>query len=696
MTTRTLTARIALAAALSLPTLASANPSSPIDCDFDGDGYDDLAMPSPGESVGSRTAAGAVNILYGASSGLRAVSDEIFHQNSSSVEGIAETDDAFAGALACGDFDDDGYDDLVIGVPQEDYISTRNSGAVQVIYGSPFGLWPTDDVVFTENSAGIQDSCASGDRFGAALATGDIDGDGYDDLVIGVPGQDVSGSGNAGAIHVLFGGYGGLYASGSQYFTENSRGVLGTSESGDLFGASLAIGDFDGDGYDDIGIGAPGEDVIGPDPAAPGLTKNLSTAGEVHVLFGGRTGVTTWGDYLWNQGSSGIIGTVEQYDRFGTSLAAGDFDHDGRADLAIGAPGESVGSISSAGAVNVIYGTVGGMTTLGDQIFYQGIVAGGAEARDRFGEMVVAADFDGDNYVDLAVGAPGEGVADKLGAGAVHIILGSNSGLDEAGNQIWYQDQPGVLYDSEAGDRFGDTLSVGDYDNDGRADLAIGVPGESVGSTEGVGVMQVLYGIHYGLTSTGNQIWHQGISGVEGAMEAYDLTGGVPMSTGVYRFPYADNTQVRVTNDAWTHRPFGRIDMSGRNGGGTYFIAAADDGVIMAIVDTNVEPTDNNNYVWIAHSNGEWTKYSHVDTGSVSSRGWQVGNLISSGAIIGVESDIGLASGDHLHFEVAVPDDLASPLTSGGYIRGDNRIPRICGIPGNTFIGGETYTADGC
>jgi hypothetical protein len=685
-----------LAAALLLPASALANPISPLNCDFDGDGYDDLAMGSTGESVGNAIGAGAVNVIYGAPAGLSATSDQIFQQGAGGIEGLPETGDAFGAALTCGDFDADGYDDLVIGVPQESVGNINNAGAVQVIYGSPFGVWPTDDQLWTQDSAGMLDTCESGDRFGTAVVAGDFDNDGYDDLAIGIPGEDVGTIGNAGAVAILYGNYGGLYATGNVLFHEDTSGVPGLAESGDLFGASLTVGDFDHDRYDDLAIGSPGEDVIGPDPDDASTDINLSTVGSVHVLYGMNSGLSTWASQLWDPGTSGVTGTVEQYERFGASLAAGDFDNDGFDDLAIGAPGESVGALSNAGAVNVLYGAGTGLTATDDQIWYQGLVQGGAESRDRFGEAVVAGDFDSDGYDDLAVGAPGEGVGSERGAGAIHLILGSNIGLDDFGNQIWYQDQANILDDSEAGDLFGGTLSLGDYDGDGFADLAIGVPGESVGSVAGVGLTHVMYGNVAGLGTLGNQIWHQGVANVEGAMEANDRTGAVLMSTGVYRMPYANNTSVVVTNDAWTHRPYGRIDMSGTGGTGSYTIAAAAAGVVVAVVDFNAEPTDNNNYIWIAHPNGEWTKYSHIATGTATLFGISVGDIVFAGQPLGVESDVGQASGDHLHFEVAVPNDSANALDSGGYIRGDNRIPQICGVDGNVLIGGATYTATGC
>jgi murein DD-endopeptidase MepM/ murein hydrolase activator NlpD len=136
--------------------------------------------------------------------------------------------------------------------------------------------------------------------------------------------------------------------------------------------------------------------------------------------------------------------------------------------------------------------------------------------------------------------------------------------------------------------------------------------------------------------------------------------------------------------------------MSGVNAGPDYLITAARAGTIRFIVDGNAEPTGDNNYVWIEHADGEWSKYTHFQTGSVTGRGHQAGDFVNAGTILGREGDVGQAGGDHLHFEIAVPDSITSPIDSGGFIRGLNRVPRICGIPGNAYFRGQTYTAAAC
>lgn len=178
----------------------------------------------------------------------------------------------------------------------------------------------------------------------------------------------------------------------------------------------------------------------------------------------------------------------------------------------------------------------------------------------------------------------------------------------------------------------------------------------------------------------------------------------IQLSDGVYRIPFLDGTQVKVSGDHVNHAAVPtRIDMSGTGGRGDYVIVAAADGIIRKIMETNtITCTTNgctayNNYVWIEHPNGEWTKYSHMKTKSTSGFGRYEGEPVCAGTPLGLQGAIGAASGPHLHWEVGVPDDPSDAFSvSGGFIRGVNRIPVICDIPGNIFESGQTYTAAAC
>jgi murein DD-endopeptidase MepM/ murein hydrolase activator NlpD len=172
---------------------------------------------------------------------------------------------------------------------------------------------------------------------------------------------------------------------------------------------------------------------------------------------------------------------------------------------------------------------------------------------------------------------------------------------------------------------------------------------------------------------------------------------------GVYRVPYVNGTRVRVNGDAGSHFPPSRYDLAGmgRNDR-TYRIAAAAAGVVRRLVDEFDENRPdgnpcNNNYVWLEHPNGEWTKYTHMRQGSATGAGLELDGEVAAGDILGIESDVGCAQAAHLHFEVAIPDpNLSNPTDSDGFIIPDhsrNRVPWICGIPGRQFVEGRTLTA---
>lgn len=178
-------------------------------------------------------------------------------------------------------------------------------------------------------------------------------------------------------------------------------------------------------------------------------------------------------------------------------------------------------------------------------------------------------------------------------------------------------------------------------------------------------------------------------------------------SNGIYRLPYADGTRVKVFDDTRTHRPRARIDFVASGPHKPYRIVAAAAGRVMAIQDSYGERQTGraasecrNNFVWIAHPNGEWTGYSHMAKGSVSgTAGLKIGQKVRAGQLLGIEGDVGCAMLDHLHFEVAVPDS-ANPVDAGGFLTGNdgsrrNREPRFCGIAG-TVNKEEAHIAHRC
>jgi hypothetical protein len=191
-------------------------------------------------------------------------------------------------------------------------------------------------------------------------------------------------------------------------------------------------------------------------------------------------------------------------------------------------PAEETGAVLDIGAVNVIYGTGSGLSSVGNQLWSQnsaGVLDTG-ETSENFGRAIGAGDFDGDSVDDLAVGVL-ERVGTKGLAGAINVLYGSGSGITADGDQLWHQDSTGVEDSAEVSDQFGFSVATGDFNNDGRGDLAAGVAFEDVGAgpINNAGAVHVFYGSASGINANGDQFWHQDSPGVEDAAEDNDNLG---------------------------------------------------------------------------------------------------------------------------------------------------------------------------
>jgi len=410
--------------------------------DLNGDGAVDLVIGVPGEDIGSAVNGGAVHVIYGERpDGLRPAGDEMWHQGTPGIKGAVESHDFFGQAISIGDFDGDGFDDMAIGAPLEDIESAYNAGAVNVIYGSPSGPTGRGDQIWYEGTNGLAGTPETDDWFGQVLAAGDFNGDGYDDLSIAIPGEDLGGDVNAGRVITMYGSDHGLTAVNAKSWVQGIYGVPDNHEPNDYFGRALTAGDFNGDGFADLAIGDPNEDW--------GSSEDV---GMVIVLFGSSQGLTTDGNQRWFDGG------MEGGDGYGGALAAGDFNGDGRDELAVGVPSEDLGSAGNAGAVEVLYGGTSGLHRRVVNDFWHQDRTGvldHAEGGDNFGMALTTGNFDGDAYTDLAVGICYEDVGSKMNAGAVQIFYGSSAGIVVDFNQFWTQDSPHIEGASEAEDRFG-------------------------------------------------------------------------------------------------------------------------------------------------------------------------------------------------------------------------------------------------
>jgi FG-GAP repeat len=401
--------------------------------DFNGDGFADLAAGAPGSDIGTTEEThewdvGAVTVIYGGTEGLAAAGMQFWDQNVPGIEGEATYPDGFGTAPTAGDFNGDGFEDLAIGVQHDSIGGVAATGAVNVIYGSASGLTVAGNQLWHQDVEGVPDENEESDRFGGAVAAGDFNDDGFEDLAVGAPHEDLTTQPDTGAVTIIYGSLSGLQADGSQFLRQIKW--TGGRESHDHFGSSLAVANFGRGLNADLAVGVPGEDF-----------GSIRDAGGVAVFYSG-TGASPSGGF-WRQGTNGIGGHAEAGDEFGSAVAAADFGKGMRADLAVGVPGEDADS----GAVNVIYAGRWGLSAAGNERWHQDRsgIASSTRPSDRFGLALAAGNFDGASRADLAIAVPREHIGGVQRAGAVHVLHGGEHGLRAGGSQFWHQNRPGVL-----------------------------------------------------------------------------------------------------------------------------------------------------------------------------------------------------------------------------------------------------------
>ncbi|MER6673717.1 VCBS repeat-containing protein [Streptomyces sp. NPDC000983] len=386
------------------------------------------------------------------------------------------------------------------------------------------------------------------------VAQADFNNDGYGDVAFSAYASYVNGKKHAGQVVVLYGTATGISSAKRSTISQNTAGVPGTAETGDLFGSEMEYADFNGDGYDDIAVASMGED-IGSD----------TDAGSLAILWGSASGIT-------GKGSTVADPTPSSHDHWGQNLAAGDFDGDGKTDLAVGTniatvqvlkggfPGTgtpggrytfkppilgseadgpvnlTAGDVNGDGRTDVVVdgfetqtdygwntnyfvpGSAGGLTTSGIRTLKPGVIT-------------AIGDIDQDGYGDIVSGAQwnattenGTAIPNSAKGGKVWVTYGTVDGPGTATGIT--QDTGNVPGTSEGNDWFGYELDLGDINGDGFLDLAIGVAGENIGSAVNTGAVTVLYGTASGLnTTSGGQSFAQSTAGVPGSDEDDDLFG---------------------------------------------------------------------------------------------------------------------------------------------------------------------------
>jgi hypothetical protein len=388
--------------------------------DFNGDGIDEVAIGDR-DSISNPGGGGSVYV-YRRSAADSWTLQTTIRQGNGAYNGVDEDGDDFGFSLASGDFDDDGFEDLAIGVPGQNEPGSPNvvaAGAVHVVYGSASGLTGTRDRIFSALTDGLDFEPDSSDEYGYAMAAGDIDADGDDDLAIGVPrrGCPTGGQQRAGGVVILKGSTSlGLSTLEAQSFGPGQSGMLGNCDSRGDFGAALSIGKVNGQTYQGLAIGAPRADVGG-----------VEKAGAVHLMFGSPGGLTV--------GANKFIsvtdlpgGVALPFLQFGLRVTLGRLRTNAQS-LAISSINETVDGLLGAGAVWVLHSGNGSAIISTDIVERwtgrTSLRIGAPAAEDKFGASPAIGDFNGDGNNDLVIGAYQHDTSNDPDAGGGQVIYQS-------------------------------------------------------------------------------------------------------------------------------------------------------------------------------------------------------------------------------------------------------------------------------
>lgn len=475
--------------------------------DVNDDGYADLVVGSPGEDIGTVVDAGSFTVLYGHATGVSGTGSKEYDMNTAGVPGDAQAGAIFGWSQSTGDFNADGYPDVAVSAPGYDTSTVAQAGGLWIFFGGPNGL-RTDNV----ETIGLGDTVfasSSGPTYlGEATAAGDFNGDGVDDLAFGMGVID----------HVLVahGSATGLDKGLSQDMLQ--PGSSGVPASISTFGFSLSAGDINGDGISDLAVGSPYD-----------YEDKGFSAGSVAVIYGSKSGwrqVT--GAQRFTPDTTGVPGSIHTFttdmpDSFGYQVQLADFNGDGKADLAVSAPGTPVTTTDKvkhedAGTVTVLYSNGTSIGTTNAVVVDQSTTGmpGSPGKNDLAGYTMASGDANGDGRADLAVYSPGDTY--------VTVVVGASAGLSFATAKAWTQNTTGIPGTTEAGDAWGDSLRFENFKaGSGPQGLAVGADGEN----NGAGAVTMIYSTSGGLTATGSVAFSQNSTGVPGTSEAGDLFGGM-------------------------------------------------------------------------------------------------------------------------------------------------------------------------
>lgn len=411
------------------------------------------------------------------------------------IDGIDSGDASGHSVASAGDVNGDGIDDFIIGAFGARAGGDSEAGEVYVVFGTRSGFSSSLNLASLNGTNGFRiDGIDVRDFAGFSVAgAGDVNGDGFDDIIIGAYGADPGGDSLAGESYVVFGSGSGFAASIDLAGLNGTNGFrLDGIDAYDRSGRSVAgAGDVNGDGFDDIIIGAYGGDPGGD-----------SYAGETYVVFGTGSAFAASIDLGSLNGSNGFrLDGISSIDLSGFSVAgAGDINGDGFDDIIVGAFGGDRGGQLDFGASYVVFGTGSGFTASIDLASLNGTTGfsiDGIDPADNSGRSVAGAgDVNGDGFDDLIIGARGGDPGGDSFAGESYVVFGRAGGFTATFDLASLNGSNGFRIDGVNIDDFAGSsvASAGDVNGDGFADLIVGAFGADLNGNFTVGSSYVIFG----------------------------------------------------------------------------------------------------------------------------------------------------------------------------------------------------------